>query len=199
MNVKSVQRASLIFLLVLTAAGASAQSIKPTIKVLKDGFPSGHSTPEGVAADLARAFISRNAKLFTNTCIKPFGGGENRKAYESFLKQTAAQIVFATRKPTPPAGGPKAIRTVFASRALSKNGPASYGYATFGFLDVRFVDVVAVLRNGKTYTNRTLVILDSDKKWYVHPLPSSSPLLSAGLNEEPASVKSFKDVYKIKR
>jgi len=88
---------------------------------------------------------------------------------------------------------------VFASRALSKNGPASYGYATFGFLDVRFVDVVAVLRNGKTYTNRTLVILDSDKKWYVHPLPSSSPLLSAGLNEEPASVKSFKDVYKIKR
>jgi len=194
-----ITRLRVLPLLVLMAAGLSAQSVKPTIKVLKDGFPSGHSTPEGVAADLARAFISRNAKLFRSTCIKPFGGGENRKAYESFLKQTAAQIVEAAKKPTPPAGGPKAIRTVFASRALSKNGPASYGYATFGFLDVRFVDVVAVLRNGKTYANRTLVILDSDKKWYVHPLPSSSPLLSAGLNEEPVSVKSFKDVYKIKR
>ena len=32
-------------------------SPKPKLKVVADGFPAGHATPEGVACDLARAFI----------------------------------------------------------------------------------------------------------------------------------------------
>jgi hypothetical protein len=45
--------------------------------------------------------------------------------------------------------------------------------------------------------NRTLVIKDRDGKWYVHPNPSASPLLSEGLKEEKASVLDLTDVYEL--
>jgi hypothetical protein len=45
--------------------------------------------------------------------------------------------------------------------------------------------------------NRTLVIKDKDGKWYVHPDPSASPLISEGLNEEKASVQGLTDVYEL--
>jgi hypothetical protein len=37
--------------------------------------------------------------------------------------------------------GPKSIGKLFAAHYFSKFGPASYGYAGFGFPDVMFVDV----------------------------------------------------------
>jgi hypothetical protein len=88
---------------------------------------------------------------------------------------------------TPSPNGPKAIIKVFVARHLSRNGPASYGYAAFGFQDVMFVDVVALLHGGNRTLNRTLVVRDKDGHWYVHPVPSVSPLLSVGLNEEAPS------------
>jgi hypothetical protein len=57
-------------------AAFSADEAKPKIKVAADGFPAGHDTPEGVACDLARAFIKHDMVLFTNTCIQPFGGAK---------------------------------------------------------------------------------------------------------------------------
>jgi hypothetical protein len=94
-------------------------------------------------------------------------------------------------------GGPKAIAKVFAARRLTRDGPASYGYAAFGFQDVVFVDVEAVLHNGERALNRTLVIRDKDGSWYVHPVPDVSPLLSMGLNEESASERDFSDGYDV--
>jgi hypothetical protein len=88
---------------------------------------------------------------------------------------------------------------VFASRPLSRSGPASYGYAVFDFQDVRFVGVGVFLHDGGRALNRTLVIKDRSGKWYVHPLPGSSPLLSFGLNEESASTTDFSEVYRIER
>jgi hypothetical protein len=46
---------------------------------------------------------------------------------------------------------------VFAARHLSKNGPASYGYAGFGFQDIMFVDVGVFLYSGERSMMRTLV------------------------------------------
>ena len=89
------------------------------------------------------------------------------------------------------------IGKVFAARPISLGGPASYGYALFGFQDVRFVDVGVILHNEKRSLTRTLVIKDQAGKWYVHPLPSSSPLLAFGLNEESASSTDFSEVYQI--
>lgn len=176
-----------------------AQNSKPILKVEKDGFPAGHSSPEGVACDLARAFIQRDATLFKGTCIKPFGGGENKKTYTDFLTKMGQSFLAERKKKTRSPGGPKTITKVFAARPLSKNGPASYGYAVFGFKDVRFVDVSVTLQNGQSAMNRTLVIQDANGKWYVHPLPTSSPLLSYGLNEEEISTKDFSEAYTIKR
>lgn len=187
-----------VFLLLGSSLRLNAQSTKPNLVVEKDGYPSGHATPEGAACDLARAFIKHDAVLFKDTCIKPFGGGENQKTYAAFLKQMVQAMNEEGKKVSPSPGGPKAIGKVYAARHLSKNGPASFGYAAFGFKDIKFVDVGALLQDGKRRLNRTLVIQQPDGKWYVHPLPSSSPLLSDGLNEEPASTKDFTEAYTIK-
>ena len=65
------------FLTAFSAFSADEAKPKPKIKVAAaDGFPAGHDTPEGVACDLARAFIKHDAALFTNTCIRPFGASE---------------------------------------------------------------------------------------------------------------------------
>ncbi len=60
-----------------------------------------------------------------------------------------------------------------------------------------FVDVGVYLYSGERAMNRTLVIEDRDAKWYVHPDPSASLLLSEGLNEEKASVEDFTEVYEL--
>jgi len=180
---------------------AADQPAKPKLKVADDGFPAGRDTPEGVACDLARAFIKRDAKLLTSTCLnadvykKKKGSGD----YRAFLEEKIDSIHNEAKKAEPSAGGPKAIGKVFAARHLSKQGPASYGYAVFGFKDVMFVDVGVFLQNGNPSLNRTLVVKDGDGKWYVHPMPSVSPLLSDGLDDEKASQTDFSDAYQIEK
>jgi hypothetical protein len=172
---------------------------KPVIKVAADGFPAGHDTPEGVACDLARAFIQRDANLFEDTCIKPFSRGESCEAYTAFLRQTIESMKQEAERTEPSPGGPQAIGKVFAARRLARDGPASYGYAVFDFHGVLFVDVGVMLHSGRRYLNRTLVVMDRTGKWYVHPLPSSLPLLCEGLNEESASTTDFSEVYQIEK
>lgn len=186
------------FAFVLCAAAADTPA-KPQIKVADDGFPSGTSIPEGAACDLARAFIKRDDALFTNTCIRPYGIGTSRTDYTMFLAKTVATIKAEAAKNEPSKGGPKSIGKVFAARHFTKNGPASYGSAAFNFQDIMFVDVGVYLQDGKPSLHRTLVIKDSDGKWYVHPLPHVSPLLSTGINEELTSTRDFTEVYDIQK
>lgn len=176
---------------------AGAQTTKPKLRVASDGLPSGHETPEGAACDLARSFINRDAKLFSSTSIRLYSGGDGPEAYAKFIKATILSIQAEANKKEPSPGGPRSIGKVFAARHLSKSGPASYGYAVFDFQDVMFVEIGVYLRNGERAMNRTLVIKDRDGKWYVHPDPSASPLLSDGLNEEKASVQDLTDVYEL--
>ena len=156
-----------------------------------DDLPTGHSTPEGAACDLARAFINQDKDLFQETCIPKFGGGESATKYETFLAKTSSSIETESKKENATPSGPARITTVFVARHLTKNGPASYGYATHNFHDVMFVDVDVELHNGQTFSNRTLVLKTSDGNWYVHPNPASHPLLSHGLNSESESDNKF--------
>ena len=198
LNMKTV--ATLFCVLLIAALSAAGDPTpKPKIKVLADGFPAGHDTPEGVACDLARAFINRDVALFTNSCIPPFGGGVNFTNYQKFLQNTVQNIKDETKKKKPSPEGPKAITKVFAARQLSLGGPASYGYAVFNFREVMFVDIEAALQNGGKYVNRTLVIQTSDRKWYAHPDPLVDSLLSAGLNEESDSTTEFSAVYTVEK
>jgi hypothetical protein len=181
-----------IALLLLFFAGSSWA--KPKLKVAADGFPAGQTTPEGAASELARAFIARDAVAFRTVCIRPYGGGPTRSEYTGYLDGVSAHLQQAGN---PSQDDPKKIVTVFAARHLSKNGPASYGYAAFDFRDVMFVDVEVMLQNGNKLLRRTLVIEDRDGNWYAHPVPDVSPSLSDGLYDESASVQRFTDAYDI--
>jgi hypothetical protein len=181
----------------LSSGAAGKQAAKPKLKVAADGFPSGHDTPEGAACDLARSFINRDEKLFASTSIRLYGGGTAREAYQKFFQETIQSIKAEAAKTQPSPQGPKRIGKVFAARHLTRSGPASYGYASFEFQDIMFADVGVYLYNGERAMNRTLVIKAGDGRWYAHPEPSVSPLLSDGLNEEKASVLDITDVYKL--
>ena len=178
---------------------AGSQTTKPKLKVEADGLPSGHDSPEGVACDVVRSLINRNARLFSNSCVRLYAGGTGPTAYAQFLRETAQNIRREAAKKAPSPGGPKSIGKVFAARHLSKSGPVAYGYAAFGFQDIMFVDVSVFLYSGERSMMRTLLIKDKDGKWYVHPAPSSTPLLSEGLDEEKASVVEFSAAYDLAR
>ena len=130
---------------------------------------------------------------------RTLGGGENRKAYEEFLKNVAASMEVEAKKDAPSPGGPKTLAKLFAARHLSKNGPASAGYAMHDFQDIMFVDVGVALVSGKKSLNRTLVIKTNDGKWYAHPAPHTASLLSVGLNDEDPSTTDFKEAYTIEK
>ena len=182
---------------VLTACCAlGADDAKTKIKVAADGFPSGHDAPEGAACDLARAFIRRDTTLFTSTCIRRYGPAD----YAEFLTATVADMQAEAAKEEPSPSGPKSLGKVFAARHLSKDGPASFGYASFGFQDVMFVDVGVFLHDGGHSLIRTLVVKDKDGKWYAHPLPTAgSGLLGVGLNKESASEQDFSKAYEVQQ
>jgi hypothetical protein len=181
----------------LLCSASGRQEAKPKLEVATDGLPTGHNTPEGVACDLARSFINRDSRLFSSTSIRLYAGGTGPEAYAQFLRETVQSINAEVAKKEPSPRGPRGIGKVFAARHLSKSGPVSYGYAAFGFEDIMFVDIGVYLHNGERAMNRTLVIRDRDGKWYVHPDPSASPLLSDGLKEEKASVEDLSDVYQL--
>ncbi len=166
---------------------AAAAAIAPLASLADDGYPIGTATPEGAACDLARAFIRRDAALFEQTTLPPFGGGESRTQYESFLADTKSAILEESKRTA--GRGPREISKVFVARSLSNSGPASYAYAAFNFADVKFVDVAVILYGGRIATNRTLVVMDNAGRWRVHPAPDIHPLLSAGLNQESPSTE----------
>jgi hypothetical protein len=183
----------------LSATTTVAQTSKPVLVVKPDGFPSGHGSPEGVASDFARAFIKRDAGLYSDCIVKPFGGTENQRRVKAFLAAMEKNLNQEHQKKVPSPNGPKTILDVFGARHLTKSGPVSYAQRVYGFKDVMFVDIQAQLRNGKRATNRTFVIQAADGKWYVHPVPTAIPLLSDGLNNETPSTKDIAATYRLKR
>src|SRR5579864_5624239 len=73
-----------LIVLVLSSFLATAVA-KPKLRVASDGFPTGQSTPEGAASDLARAFITRDAERFRSVCVRPWGAGQARTDYSAYL------------------------------------------------------------------------------------------------------------------
>jgi hypothetical protein len=177
--------AFLAALLISSLIAVSASNSK--LGIGTDGFPTGQSTPEGAATDLARAFMSGDADWVRRVCVRRYGTGQSLAEYTKYLEGVSAHLSRARLTQT--TDDAQKILKVFAARRLSKNGPASYGYAMFEFQDLMFVDVKVLLRSGATHLKRTLVIKDRDGKWYAHPMPDVSPLLSDGLYDESASVK----------
>ena len=165
----------------------TASGVKPTFA--HDGFPTGQNTPEGAATDLARAFIQQDADLFLRTCVPLYGGGATRSGYKDYLDGASRAMRLERSSNVRSQDNLNTIKKVFAARHLSRNGPASYGYTAFDFQEVLFVDVDVTLNDGASYVKRTLVIQARNGKWYAHPKPDLSPLLSVGLDNETPSIK----------
>lgn len=153
-------------------------------------FPSGQGSPEGVACDMARAFINTNKNLWMK--INHPTLTNNYPQAKEFVEDIAKQMDEMATIDSKDRLGPKEILRVYKARHLSMNGPASYGYALFSFEDVMFVDVVSLDSDGMEYPNRTLVIKDKSK-WYAVPRPDLYELLSAGLNSESMSTELFEN------
>jgi hypothetical protein len=180
---------AILFAFIIPGTGTAEQ--RPSVTIAADGFPTGQETPEGAAADFARAFIAKDPAAFKRISVRIYNEGPSGKDYEAFLVSVASNIASEQTRAIPSPNAPKEIGKVFAVRHLSGGGPASYGYAAFGFQDVAFVDVGVVQNDGQRMLNRTLMIQDRDGKWYVHPAPEISPLLSHGLNAESPSTIDF--------
>src|SRR5437773_12552663 len=156
-----------VILTACCAFAADDAKPKPKIKAAADGFLAGHDTPEGVACDLARAFIKHDMVLFTNTCIQPFGASETFGTnYQTFLKNVIKSMKEEAAKKEPSQGAPKTITKVYAARHLSTRGPDSLAYAIFDFRGVMFVDLKTVRVNGDNAPYRIFVIKKNDEKWY---------------------------------
>ncbi|HWZ95223.1 MAG TPA: hypothetical protein VNW30_08520 [Opitutaceae bacterium] len=164
--------------------------------VAPDGFPTGQDTPEGVATDLARVFISHDAALFDKICVPPYGGKDVRDSYGIYCYALKKSLGDEAKRKVPSPDAPKSVGKVFAARRLTANGPVSYGSTVLGFEDVQFVDVGVYLVSGDRSLNRTLVV-KINGKWFVHPEPSISPLLCKGLNEEDDSVTDWTEKEKV--
>ncbi|MBX9737518.1 MAG: hypothetical protein K2X32_11385 [Phycisphaerales bacterium] len=161
------------------APGAAIEVIAP------DGYPTGNTTAEGVACDLARSFIHADADLFIATCLDRKYSEEHAKFLDAMAG--AMRDVKAGRQSN--AGGPTSIARVWKARNLSRNGPASAGFTFFNFSEVKFVDVGSPLTDGTRYVNRTLVVQLSDGTWRVIPDPENFGVLAQGLNSESDSTE----------
>ena len=159
-------------------------TIPPTAVVAKDGLPTGQDSAEGVACDLARAFAAADAAMWSGITVKLPSDDQARAKLEAFVGKTAAEMDTEAAKPEAERSGPKEIDTCFKARHLSDTNAAAYGATLYHYQDVMFVDVVVKGHDGQESANRTLVVKAADGKWYVHPQPSLSPMLSMGLNGE---------------
>ena len=177
-----------------SATRAAGLAATHTIRLASDGFPTGQDSPEGAACDFSRAFISCDASAFLRLCAPTFGKGEGNEEYARFREHVVESMRQESARKTPSPAGPKALGKCYAARRLSLNGPASLAYAAYDFQDVMFVDVGAYRHDGERSLVRYLVIQDNTLEWYVHPLPSSNPLLSMGLNDESPSDVDFTGV-----
>jgi hypothetical protein len=177
------------FALIATVLVSVVVTPAQSSKVRTDKFPAGHKSPEGVACDLARAFINHDKSLFLSSIV---AGEPSQKEYQQFKVQIAKAMAKDKAAKSPSPYGPKAVITCFAARHMSHEGPVSAGYALYGYEDVMFVDVKVKLVNGETRLNRTLVVQYKNKQWYVQPRPDLASTISIGLNEEPASSVEWK-------
>jgi len=147
-------------------------------------IPSGQATAEGVACDMAKAFINADKELWETIVMKADNG-----YYSEFIKNMSTEMDKQKILDPDKRSGPKKIQICYKMGKLSKNGPNSYAFAVFNYDEIGFVDVGVLGTNDKQIMNRTFVYRSKDK-WFALPRPDLFPLLTMGLNGEqrPAEV-----------
>jgi len=188
-----------VFATLFAAVSANAQINNTVLQMGKDGLPAGNSSPEGAASDLIHAHMLHDAYLFNMACVPPYGGSKVQDMYIKYIKRMTLVLKRDAKLKTKAPDDIQSIDTVYAARHLTKAGPASYAYSALNDRDVEFVDIGVTQVDGRKTLRRVLVIQTSDGKWYAHPLPTLSPLLSDGLRDETISTQDFREAYNLKK
>lgn len=159
----------------------------------KEEFPSGGSTPEGIACDLARAvYIKPNREALVAASIGHYGGPDINYKYDAAMVGLFEYIRLNQSAENSEGKSSGELEKLYRSRSLNKKGSASYGYAVYNFHDIKFVDVQIKLPNKGSIIYRVLVVKNQNGKWSAHPCPHVDPLLCEGLSEEKPSSVEFK-------
>ena len=158
-----------------------------------DGFPTGPTTPEGAACDLIRArFIYRARRLFQETCLTPPTRPSALGTYFKFYYYLLSDLRDVPPKKTTGPEEIKAIRKLYFARDLSNPEPRVFAARELGWVGIKFVDMLLEQNNGKKLSHRVLVAEVRKNLWFAHPLPNTSPLVSAGFNAESPSQKEWR-------
>ena len=124
--------------------------------------------------------------------VPPTGGWQVMGTYKKFSAYLLQGFGFEKphrgTKPT----DLKGIRKLYEARSLTDPAPKNLIQSTLKWHDIKFVDLVLEYNNGSTEPRRVLVVATRRDLWFVHPLPRTSPLLSAGLEQEPPSKKEWR-------
>jgi hypothetical protein len=164
-----------------------------SVRITADIFPSGQSTPEGVACDLARSYITSNGELFRQCCFVITPGTPERDAYNNFLDDTVTEMDLHKSAPKSQGGWPIAILKVYQARSVSSSAAAAFGAENYRFTALDLVDIELSIRHGAAETRRTLVARDEGSGlWFAIPHPEYFPRLSVGMNEESPSTELWK-------
>lgn len=163
----------------------------PAIATPAPQLPSGNSTPEGAAVDLARAFIQSDAATFRALCWN--AGGKPPQHYQRFIESVARDIEDAKKLGRQVGGASFSISKVFKARDCRLKDSAFLECCTaFGVLDVRLVDIETPLW-GRACRIRTLVVRQqSDQRWYVILWPDAFRALAIELYAEPDSTELWR-------
>jgi hypothetical protein len=155
-------------------------------------LPRGASSPEGIAADLARSSIHADRELFDKTCLQLPGNTAAEQKYRAATADLRSHIQPDIKlRPLGP-GTPIAISRIFRSRPLSTAVKAEAAAATFGLIDVRFVDLELHTFGHGLQRVRTLVAQQPSRQWRAIPVPQALPSLSLGLSDEAESTEELK-------
>ena len=161
------------------------------------GFPTGTATPEGVAADLVRAFINRDPRLFNNAReIRLCEGSDDPgRYYAAFLERasfaTGSKTFNIHTLPNPL----KRISKVFVARSFGPHDKDAKAYSDLNlrlaFLDAqKFVDVVAVDSDGTEFLHRTIVVKQIGGAWFAVPPLSERHWTGENLREYSPSTEA---------
>jgi hypothetical protein len=157
----------------------------------ESALPRGGSSPEGIAADLARSSIHSDRALFDTTCLQLTGNSPAEQKYRTLSADLRNRIHADVKLQSLASGDPIAISRIFRSRHLSTTGPAAAAYATFGLIDLRFVDLEVHTRAHGLQRVRTLVAQQPSRDWRAIPVPQALPALSVGLDGEAESTEEL--------
>ena len=166
--------------LLITSFGAAGDPPQ-AVSDKTDECPSGIATPEGVAADMVRAFIDRDSRLFNNARHKRMCEGRDNPAkyFAAFLENASfahnSKMFNIDTLPNPL----KRISTVYVTRSMAPqdaDAEAAWKQSLrFDSKDDRmFVDVVAVDSDGTAFAHRIVVEKHVGGAWFAVP-PLSTP------------------------